>query len=153
MSKTRRWVALFAVPMGLLVVFACTERNPRYDPEAYCETGERRCDPSGVVLVCTDANEWPAPDAGDRWVIECWQDTACEEGRCLPDADARLRPCLREGDCDGGRLCSALVSHEDPNTLAGVLCDAAQPRRAGGGAFLQHLVTVYERAVHTQCVL
>ena len=110
-------LVLFLIPVGFVAVFACTERNPHYNPDAYCEPGERKCHETGVALVCQTDGEWPSPDSGDQWVIECWDETTCDEGYCVPDEGARQRPCEKEEDCGEGDICAALVSHEDFSVL------------------------------------
>lgn len=133
MPKKFKCSALMGLPVSLLVIFSCTERNPQYDPDAYCEPGTRKCDPTGVVLVCTGEGRWPSPDAEDQWVIECWEDAMCFEGRCVPDEESRELDCEREADCGENRICSPLVSHEDISTLAGYCIRPPYPdgREAG----------------------
>ncbi len=133
-KKKIRGPALVVVAVGLLVVFSCTERNPHYDPDAYCEPGIRKCDPdTGVVLVCTSEGKWPLPDGDERWIIECWEDAMCFEGRCVPDEEARVLVCEHESDCSDDKICSPLVSPEDISTLAGYCIRPPYPegREAG----------------------
>jgi hypothetical protein len=106
---------------GLLFVWACTERNPDFDPESYCETGQRRCGAADTIVICNADHQWPDPAETSQWVIDCWQETMCSEtaGACVPDDGAVERPCARFSDCGTDRICAALVSPDEPADLAG----------------------------------
>lgn len=105
----------------LYLAAACTERNPDYDEWAYCERGERRCFGDRLVLICQEGHTWPTPDAGTDGVLNCWDETVCSEGLCVPDEAAAARPCSTQADCDANRVCTILIRPDDPASL-GTYC-------------------------------
>lgn len=107
--------------MLLWLACACTERNPDYDQYAYCEVGQRRCLDTRVVLICQTGHIWPTPDAGTDAVLNCWDETECSDGMCVPDEAATARPCGTPADCDASRVCTILISPDDHSTL-GTYC-------------------------------
>ncbi len=104
--------------MAWLVTLACTEKNPDYDPDAYCTPGERRCAGEFVVQVCQPSSQWPDLGAGEPWVQDCWDGTTCDQGACVP---AQVTPCVTQADCSDGQVCTILVDPDQPDRL-GTFC-------------------------------
>ncbi len=100
------FAGLGGATLVLASLLACTEKNPDYDPDAYCTAGERRCAGELVVEVCMPSNEWPDLSSGEPWVQDCWDGTTCDEGACVPSP---VQPCVTQADCSGSDVCTILV--------------------------------------------
>ena len=107
--------------MLFLAATACTERNPDYDPLAFCTPGERRCLDQRISLICQQGGGWPDLDAGAQWVVSCWDETECSSGVCVPDEQAAARPCTVPADCDADRVCTVIIDPNDHENL-GTYC-------------------------------
>jgi len=123
-------LAALAVLLG-----ACIERNPYFDPDGgpLCAAGERQCSTGGLdIEICTE-------DATGFTVSRtCFASTHCQSGACVPDAPAT--PCARAGDCQAtGQVCSVAVDPEQPAQLATYCVPPPYPAgRPGGQACASH---------------
>jgi hypothetical protein len=91
------------------------------------------CHDQDTILICDSENGWPDASVAGQWVIDCWPDTECVEGLCLPDEQASQRPCERAGECDSALVCSALPSPAKPSELEGFCVAPPYPSGRNGG--------------------
>ncbi|MCD6497719.1 MAG: hypothetical protein J7M25_05355 [Deltaproteobacteria bacterium] len=143
--RRRTWAVagLVGSMLLLLVLFACTEKNPDYDPNRFCDPGTRRCLDDQTRQVCLPSATWPDGDAGTPWTETCWTGAVCENGICVASPNA-VR-CSKQGDCAANEVCTVLVDPKDPTSLgtfciappypgkltAGQACNAADDCAAG----------------------
>lgn len=119
------------LPLLLLLAPACTEPNPNYDPDAaaaLCESGQRRCGPTGQTpQVCI-----PQSDDALVWTDDyCPSGAQCVAGHCAPPTGAAS--CVRDADC-GADLCVVFV---DGAALVRV-CAPATGAQAGSAPCATH---------------
>jgi len=93
----------------LLILMACTEPNPSYDPDFVppCRAGELRCENTSQLFICA-----PDESGANVWTLQktCWSGTVCDTAWCAPD---NAPACGLPSDCTrAGDVCTVLISDE-----------------------------------------
>ena len=127
-----------AVLLGAALLAAgCTELNPDFDPDAgpVCSVGNRQCDVTGeITQICKADSSW----SDER---ECWAETGCTDGLCLPDNAALT--CVQWADCQtAGTVCTVTVDPAASQQLGTFCLPAPVSGGSAGGQACSH---------HDQC--
>lgn len=122
---------LFALALG--VAAGCTGENPNYVPDGgSCSAGERTClkTLSGLVspIVCGLDTTGALVPREER----CPAPAVCSEGLCT--APVQARACERQEECQGGEVCTPLLTPSGPRGVASFCLRAGDGARAPGEA-------------------
>lgn len=118
----RRWAP--APALLLWALGSCTAPNP----DQVSGSGGGSC--VGGRRGCIGARPVECPSGGGSLAVaSCPSGATCDHGLCLPPAGAAF--CITDGDCDHGRVCTAVV---DPQVRGVLSSYCLPPEGVTGGA-------------------